>query len=297
MSEEARADPVHYSDWLSLLGFQDEQTALHHVKSQVPLSLTPEENLLEKIHAAETVVSRISGRLQAVPEIRDIAPEHQERLNILKNEETFQEHLVGMKSVRLALVELAKIHCFKPDLNLEYVNAILESAPEPDDLAGTIKFCLPTRDEKPKIRLLTAFNSNTNTFSAVTESLDFRILGVIQGEEPETRRKFAGFAYGFGLPQISVVNYKGVYMLKHGYHRAFALLKKGHTFMPCLLLDTDSYQHTGAQTSSGFFPVDLMMSDKSPILSDFNSEAAVVVPRRRVLLMATIHAEVMVVPV
>ncbi len=57
----------------------------------------------------------------------------------------------------------------------------------------------------------------------------------------------------------------------------------------------DGYQFTGGQ-ASGFLPIDLVMSDRSPILPDFFSPAAVMVPRRRLRIMITVHSEVQVVP-
>jgi hypothetical protein len=122
-----------------------------------------------------------------------------------------------------------------------------------------------------------------------------RIVGNVQGTDDQTGRSFAGFAYGFGLPQVSVVDYNGIVMVKNGYHRAYSLLQRGHEFMPCLIVTTDMFQGTGANVP-GFFPLDLLQSDKSPILNDFNTKAAFAMPRRRMRLMITIHAEVHAVP-
>jgi hypothetical protein len=116
----------------------------------------------------------------------------------------------------------------------------------------------------------------------------------VQGEDPQTGRRFFGFAYGGGLPQMSVVDYKGLCMIKNGYHRAYALLEKGHKFMPCLILKTDNYQVTGA-AGVGFFGFELLLSEQSPIMDDFLSSAAVVYPRRLVRTIVSIHGEVQVV--
>jgi hypothetical protein len=94
---------------------------------------------------------------------------------------------------------------------------------------------------------------------------------------------------------MSVVEYKGMYLVKNGHHRALALLKKGHKFLPCLLLSTDDYQFTGGE-APGVLPMELAMSDKSPLLSDFLSPAAVIMPRRRLRIMITVHSEAQVVP-
>ncbi|MEM3637597.1 MAG: hypothetical protein QXX17_03235 [Conexivisphaerales archaeon] len=111
------------------------------------------------------------------------------------------------------MVELSKIHCFQMNLNTEYVDSLVEKAPAPSDLFDTVKFCLPTRDEKAKTPILSLFNPGTNTFTIVTQNLDLRVAGNVQGENPATHRPIAGFLYSFGLPQMSVVKYKGFYIM------------------------------------------------------------------------------------
>jgi hypothetical protein len=295
VSKESEKEPVLYSDWLTLLGFLGESEALQYIQGQgIPLITEPEE-WLQKIRTARETVSRISGRTKLQPQIKKLGAEYEPRLSQLKAEPTFHEHLIGMKSSSFAWVELAKIHSFQMSLNVEYVNTLIEKAPAPSDLENTVKFCLPTRDEVTKTPVLSSFNPTTNTFTIVTQNLDLRIAGNVQGEDPNTHRPIAGFVYSFGLPQMSVVEYRGFYIMKNGYHRAYALLKKGHKFIPCLLLSTDAYQSTGGQ-QPGFLPIDLVISDKSPVLSDFRTPAAVLVPRRRLRMMISIHAEQQVIP-
>jgi hypothetical protein len=295
VSKEAEADHVLYSDWLTLLGFLGEAEALQHIQGQGVVQVTTTEEWLGKIRIARETVSKLSGRLKVQPTVKDLGSEFDQRFSQLRSDPTFAEHLAGMMSSKFALIELAKIHGFQLNANIEYVNSLVEKAPDPSDLSATVKFCLPTRDEVPKTQVLSSFNPTTNTFAAITQNLDFRVAGNVQGEDPITHRTFAGFIYSGGLPQMSVVEYKGMFLVKNGYHRALALLKKGHEFLPCLLLATDSYQFTGGQ-APGFLPIDLVMSEKSPILFDFLSPAAVSVPRRRLRIMITVHSEVQVVP-
>lgn len=295
MSEEAKEDPIHYCDWLALLGFEAEQDALRLIQD-AGFKKFSSDKWLPKIRSAISIVNTISNRREVKPEIKELDQKYNDRLTKLRDEPIFKEYLVGTTSHRFALVELEKLHCFQKILNLEYIDTLTKKIPSPEYIDETIKLCLPTQDERQKIEILTVFNQNTNTISMITENLDFRIIGNVQGEDPVTGRKFSGFGFGFGLPLMSVVEYKGMFLLKNGYHRAYALLKKGHKFLPCLLLSTDSYQFTGAQLA-GFFPIDLIMSDKSPILSDFKTDAGVLMPRRRFKVVISVHGEAQVLPV
>jgi hypothetical protein len=239
----------------------------------------------------------LTGRRGLTPSIKPIPPEQfAQREKSLRDESTFKEHLEGVTDNSFGLVELGKLHAFQPNLNLEYIKRLKQKAPELNDLQGLLRFCLPLRDETQKTAHPVAFNSATNTLTMATENLDMRIIGNFQGEDPETGRRIFGFACGRGLSQMSVVAYKGIYMVKNGYHRAFALLEEGHKFMPCIVVKADNYQFTGAG-GPGFFPFDLMLSDRSPLLSDFQSEAAVTHLRPLLRMVVSIHAEAQIITV
>ncbi len=295
-SKEAVTDPFHFVDWLTLLGFMTEDDALKLVRMQNMGNISQTSDWVSSIRSARGVADRVSGRMECKPETKEIPSEFRGRLSRLEAEPMFKQHAVGMKSIDFALVEISKIHTFQTMVNAEYANSLIQSAPEPQDLDGTLKFCLPTESERPKTPMTTSYNPSSNTFSAVADNLDLRILGNTHAEDPVNHTPVAGFYYGFSLPQTTVVEYRGVMLLKNGCHRAYALLRKGHRFLPCLLGKTDLFQVTGAQVP-GTFPPSMIISDRSPILSDFETGAAIPVPRRRVKMMATIHAEVQVVPI
>lgn len=291
-SKETAADPVHYVDWLTLLGFMQQEEALKIIKTQ---NVTLIDDWARLVRNARDVANQVSGRRGLRPEVKEMGAKYHARLKQLEAEPTFRQHSAGMHSMGFALVELSKIHTFQTMLNAEYIDFLVKKAPEPDDAEGAVRFCLPTESEKPRAQMMISYNPSTNTFSAVSDNLDLRILANTHTEDPVSHTPIAGFYYGFALPQVTVVDFKGILMLKNGYHRAYALYKKEHKFIPCLLGVTDNFQVTGAQVP-GAFPLDVIASDRSPILSDFATGAAVLVPRRRVKVMATIHAEVQVVP-
>jgi hypothetical protein len=294
-SKETAADPVHYVDWLTLLGFMSDEEALSTIRSQGLGNLTAADEWARIVRWAKDATVGISGRMDWRPEVGEVDPKYRSRLSKLEAEPTFKIHSAGMRSMRFSLVEISKIHLFQTMVNTEYIESLVKRAPEPGDMEATLKFCLPTQDEAPRPNMMSSFNPTTNTFSAISDSLDLRILGNTHSEDPVTHTPVAGFYYGVALPLTTVVEYRGAFLLKNGCHRAYALHKKGHDFLPCLLGSTDSFQVTGAQVP-GSFPLTTILSDKSPVLSDFDSKAAVPVPRRRVKVVATIHAEVQVVP-
>lgn len=294
MSREVSEDSVHYNDWLALLGFMQEQEALNHIHTGVPKPITPDGEWLPKIRKAREYVATLTERGSG-HEVVDLPESFRARIHALRAEPTFSEHMIGMKSSRFAYVDFKRLRCYQVRLNLEYIDALVQKAPDPADQEGTVAFCLPLTSEALGMEVLVSLNPVGNTLALTSQNLDMRVLGVVQGDH-SPGRKFAGFAYGFGLPQVLVVEYHGAYMIKNGHHRAFALVKKGHTRLPCLLLSTDNYQFTGGQLP-GVFPIDLVMSRRPPLLLDFASDAAVQIPRRRTRAVVSVHAEVQIIPV
>jgi hypothetical protein len=279
-----------------LLGFYQPDEALQLVKNQGVELVTPDDEWKQQIARARQTVESVKAQQVPSTALGPLGTEYDSRVAKLRSESTFVEHLQGSASAEFAWVELPTLRSFQPQLNEEYIERLVRTGPPPDDQAGTVAFCLPTKEERPKTQILAGFNPTTNTFTAVTENLDLRVLGSAQSEDPVSGRKIAGFLWGFGLPQISVAEYSGMFFLKNGYHRAFALLKLGHTKLPCLLLHTQLFQFTGAQ-APGMFNVDIVRASRGPILSDFQSDAAVSVPHRRLRLLLSVHAEVQAVPV
>lgn len=277
--------------WRFLLGFYQVEEAVNLVKSLgLPVSPKEEQDLRSRVLRAKEFVGGELARKPPRPSLTEPPDDAREHLRKLEVEPTFGECTAGMKSWSWRLVDLAAIRTFQPSVNWDYVQRLVDRAPNPGDLDGALRFCLPLAGTGGVQRVVVAFNPVTNTYSIVSEHLDLRIVGQVQGEDPATKRKFFGFATGFGLPTLTVAHYREMYLLKNGYHRAVAMLAKGHKHVPALVVETDSFQMTGA-AGPGFFTVDSLSSPRPPLLSDFLSPAGIDVPRPKLRTVLTIHGE------
>jgi hypothetical protein len=296
VSLESEKDSVHCADWLTLLGFYQEAEALQLIQNQGVKLVSTIDEWRDQIRRARDAVARIQGRSNIIVSVEPLGDEFAERIGKLKNEPTFSEQVQGATANQFAWVDISGLKCFQPQLNLEYIQRLAAEAPKPSDVQATVAFCLPTRGERALTEVLAGVNPVTNTFTAVTQNLDLRVLGHAQSEDSTTGRKIAGFVWGFGLPQVGVAEYKGGFFIKNGYHRAYALSTLGHKRLPCLLTRTDFVQFTGLQ-SPGMFSPDVMNSDRCPLLTDFSTDAAVPIPHRRLRMVLSVHAEVQAVAI
>jgi len=291
-------DAKRYYSWRSLLGFMKREAGQNIAKNFDPEGLIDESDFLEKLNEARNYVEeKLKGRKILSPKIEAI-DENKERIIKLKKEPTFKEHIAGMlPRNEIAMVEVGKLHVFQPFLNEEYIDELCEKFEKlnRNDEEALFKFCLPLREEVEKHLANASFNPVTNTFSLVTENLDFRIIGNVNGTDTNTGRTFSGFAFGSGLPQMSIVKFKDFYFIKNGYHRAFALYKMKVRSAPFIVLETDESKNTGIN-QPGFFDYDTI-SQYSPILEDFDSKAALILPRRRIRAILSIHGEIQFLPI
>jgi hypothetical protein len=218
-----------------------------------------------------------------LPQVRPL-DQYNDLLAKLKEEEISQGRINSANTMKLALVELGKIRVRQMRLNLDYVNDLLKNTPPPDDLGATVRFCLPTKDQIQKTSVQLDFDPDTLSITLISDDARIQYLEPTEGQD-SFGLGYAGFRYGVNSA-VHVINHRGTPILKNGYHRAVALLKANHTFLPCVLTDaTNEFKVKN-------FPRSLVVSEKSPLLSDFNTEAAILVPRRKTRFKVIIRAQV-----
>lgn len=73
---------------------------------------------------------------------------------------------------------------------------------------------------------------------------------------------------------VQVARFQDRYILKNGYHRTFQLMRAGEEHVPAVVREVDTYEDTGA-AKQGFFPPQIVMADRPPVMPDYTSGAAV----------------------
>jgi len=295
LSKESIADSVHYSDWRALLGFMDEQDGLRYIHATPVKSVTTDEEWLQRIRSARDYVASIHGRAKSKPELLELPSKYADYLTKLQGTAPFQESVVGGSSFRFASVEISKLRCLQGHINLEYLDTLIERAPSPEDEEGTLRFCLPLTDESERMEVLSSASTGSNSLFLVSPNLNFRVAGMANGQDPVNGRRFTAVIYGFGSPHIAVAEYRGAYIVMNGHHRALSLLRKGHKMVPGVVATVESYPQTGPRPAELLSP-EMVMSDRPALLPDFDSRAAIAVPRRRQRVVINVHAEAQSVP-
>jgi hypothetical protein len=140
-------------------------------------------------------------------------------------------------------------------------------APAVHDLAALARIALPLT--APAAQVPVRFDEDSQTWNITSPSPNLRITGNFGGElEPGV--------LGFGflvrvLPSfVSVAEYRGRYILRDGYHRAYAFLRAGAVNVPAFIR---RFGDDESPFRSGMLPEEVYCGDRPPTLQDYHDDA------------------------
>ena len=139
--------------------------------------------------------------------------------------------------------------------------------PREEDEAAVLSFCMRSNPIDPPLMGPDggiAFSSHYSQ-NLVPSGLAFRTVSDHAVEVVATIISRPNF--------VQVARFNGRYIVANGYHRAVALIKAGHTRMPCLLRDVPSIEAAGL-VPPGFFDLGRLFAPRPPLVSDFLSANA-----------------------
>jgi hypothetical protein len=139
--------------------------------------------------------------------------------------------------------------------------------PVPHDSSSVAQIALPL--SAPASQVPVSFDEEKQTWNITSPSPNLRITGNFGGEvEPGV--------LGFGffvrvLPSfISVAEYRGRYILRDGYHRAYRFLSGGVVSVPALIRRFDDDE---SPFQAGMLPEEVYCGERPPTLQDYLDDA------------------------
>jgi hypothetical protein len=169
---------------------------------------------------------------------------------------------------------------------------------DPDAL---FELCLPThqipapsgalKDADERAFVVSALNPNLRIAGSTVQPMD-----VSSGPEiPPVRMQAITFFVHIGPSYVQVVEYKGRYFVRDGYHRVANLLHAGVTVIPCILITAQTFGEVCPPGS--FVSYEVLYGDRPPMVSDFwDANAARDVEQVAVRKVIRVRADEFVVP-
>jgi len=177
-----------------------------------------------------------------------------------------------------ALVEIESLLAYQFHLELPRSQMLAGSAkPTLDEM---FRICLPHHPEAVPYRCVV----QTNGVLVESRSLNLRMLGMLDPKDGA-----AGIAFGSASPLVQVAQFNGRAYLRNGFHRAYALRKRGATHMPSMLLHPKGVSELGARGNGETFGLPLLESANPPSVGHYCQDRAYELPIRvgRRMIQAT----------
>lgn len=180
----------------------------------------------------------------------------------------------------IQLVEIEKLVAPQRYVNLDYVKKLEALMPDSPDLDFLIDFCLKSSGFTPTPSEL---QNTPNMYTFRSESVDFRFLGGYKKDlTPDDMRYCVGggqpvaaiiLFVGYGSPAINVFKVGSRIILNNGFHRLYALLRKGVKLAPMVVQHIQNWNLELPPTIAGLPREYLLTTPRPSLMKDFtNSE-------------------------
>lgn len=249
-----------------------------HVANTVRTYCIPEEvrNLPNTITAwqqARTALEQITAREAGIvnnAQTYDIA--QNQKLNDLQNDALFQKTF-SATPIAFRMVDIDTLITTQRQVYLDYVDEIENRIPDSPSINDLIDICLPIRPTPPEPKV-TQIGTGAWIFSS--PSPDFRYVGGYLKEqitEDDLRlTNVSGFPVkaitlfvGYGGSPINVYQANNRLVLNNGFHRVYALRRKGITRIPAVIQQVANPELEFPKEILGLTR-DYLLNDPRPIL-------------------------------
>jgi hypothetical protein len=250
-----------------------EEEALNFIRGTCVLEGTDEEAYKAKWLSARRAVEKLKKRSLWPIEQRDIPQEYNGYLKELCAQDAFKNTFGANQSMRQ--VEIGRLVAFQRNIDIEYATELASK------MKGNEKFlletCLPLSFQQ---NIEVTFDQAVPAvlFSSLSPKLTFSGIQLTGVGGPElsiggqvVQQPGALFLVGTQVNYVQAVEFHSRLFLMNGYHRAYAALLSGWTYIPAVIRQSPDFAGTGA-ARPGFFPRELLMSDAPPLLQDFRND-------------------------
>lgn len=244
-----------------------KKIALKEETKRLPTILKNWRSLQKRVDDLSKAENGIADTIVSSP----IPPQYATTIKSYSEDQLFQKTFSQFET-DFALVEIDNLVAPQRAVNLDYVKKLTSSFPKKLSLSELLQICVsPTRQMDPIQHLEVA--PNTHIFSSPNS--DIRFLGSFVKEIQSEDLSYAELGglptaaiiafVGYGTPPVNVL-YDGKRMiLNNGFHRVYALRKKGVTKIPVIVQHVKNVQLEFPQQVSGL-PKEYLLQNPRPVL-------------------------------
>ena len=236
---------------LHLYGAASQAEIVNFLRTQCEFGNQDElKSVIDGWRSAAERFAQITSGFEDLPEsikVSSVPKEFKTTLEDLEREPLFS-NTFSLIPHSVEIVEIDKLVAGQRYVNLDHIKRIESTIPESPTLKSLINFCLKTGPPPP---VPTDLQLAPNVYSYKSESTDFRFIGGYPKKltEDDIRICLGGgqpvagimLFVGYGSPAINVFKVGQRYILNNGFHRAFALRKRGVDQIPVVVQNISNW--------------------------------------------------------
>ncbi len=246
---------------LSLFGFMDEPQALAYLQKW---AILPEQDRapdgMRRIWREAKMKLGKPFAKPGKPEIQPLQPRYHPYLDEVTKNPLFDLTIRGFERWGVMLVEINPLLTFQFHISTDETDKFSAMISRNPTVEEMLTVCLPRDITYPDYEAI--LTANGVTIRAQNLGLGHLEHGWFQ-KFPDGRLLIAGVAFG-ASPLLQVVRINGRCFLRNGFHRAYALAKKGATHIPCLFLETNNFGLVGAVGAGATFDIGQLIAPVPP---------------------------------
>ena len=268
---------------LYLYGVTTQPEVIGFLRTQCLLKDETEfASILNEWRFAAQQFVHLSDSTAGVPEtaqVRNLSVEETALLAPVRADPLFQKSF-SLLPHSIAIVELDKLVAGQRYVNLDFVERLERSIPSDPDFGFLVDFCLKRGSSAPPPSEL---QINPTVYGYRSESTDFRFLGgypkPLHPADIEAARGGGEpvaaiiLMVGYGSPAVNVFRVGTRLVLNNGFHRLFALRRKGVAYAPAVIQDISNVDLELPPALVGLPTRYLVNSPRPSLLMDFLNPA------------------------
>lgn len=223
-----------------------------------------EPQIVSRVASAHAAVATRQPHTAGTDVITDLPIDLVPYVDELKSKPFYQPFAAEGWQVRMA--DLRRIRSAQPTVHTDHATERTQSA-RPDDLLSLARVTLP--HSRAKELMATEPTADGRGWILTCRNPQLRVRGPYTANRDDNgyKTKVFGIETEVANSLVQVVRWRGVYILRDGYHRAYGLLSRGIESVPVLYHEFPDYQPP--LVAPGLFDPNVYIGERAPRLSDY----------------------------
>jgi hypothetical protein len=243
--------------------------------------------IVNRVAAAHAAVAARQHHAAGIDVVTDLPNELVAYVDELKSKPFYQAFAAEGWQVRMA--DLQRVRSLQPTVHTDHATERAQGVRR-NDLLSLARVTLP--HSRAKELMATAPTADGRGWILTCRNPQLRVRGPYTGDREDNgyKTKVFGIETEVANSLVQIVRWRGAYILRDGYHRAYGLLSRGIASVPVVYHEFPDQQPP--VVAPGLFDPNVYISERAPLMKDYLDDvvsADVEVRRTQKTLVIQVH--------